>query len=71
MIMNKDTQKRSRLRRYGRLNEPFFIVGGGGGGSGTLRYMFLLQYSNIMAEHPNIHCIPSSSYLLLALCINY
>ena len=52
MIMIKDTQKRLRLRRYGRSNKShFLIVGGGGeaeggGGGGAYSWYFTVCFSS-------------------------
>ena len=68
MLMKKDTQKHSRLRRCGRLNTSHFLLLGAEGGElicGTLRYV-----SEIIKDACMIFCFVLLLLLLLKLRYN-
>ena len=67
MIMKKGMQKRSRLRRCGRLNKSHFLLlgGGGGGGGGAYSWYFtVLIHQSLLKQQIQKTACSMSPFLI-------
>ena len=59
--MKNDTQKHSRLRRYGRLNTSHFLLLGAEGGGGGLFVVLYGTYASRITRVLHVSCVQTGS----------